>query len=54
MIFTKITHIELPETAKTGEGFTVLMHTNGTVPFAQLIIRHEDGWEWIVKNIFWA
>ncbi len=50
MIFTKITQIELPERAKTGEGFTVMMYTNGTVPFAQLIIRHEDGWEWIVGD----
>ncbi|BAP54721.1 glycosyl hydrolase, family 57 [Thioploca ingrica] len=50
MIFTNIKKIELPKTAKLGEGFTVVMVANGEVPFPQLIVRHADGWQWIVKE----
>jgi hypothetical protein len=50
MIFTSIKNIELPKTAKPGEGFTVVMVANGEVPFPQLILRHADGWQWIVKE----
>ncbi len=50
MIFTKITEITLPEDVETGKGFTISMQTDGKVPFAQLIIRHPDSWEWIVKE----
>ncbi|RKZ86709.1 MAG: glycosyl hydrolase family 57 [Candidatus Parabeggiatoa sp. nov. 1] len=50
MIFTKIEKVELPETASINKGFTVVMVADGEVPFAQLIVRHNDGWEWIVKE----
>jgi len=50
MIFTRIEKVELPETAKINKGFTVVMTTNGKVPYAQLIVRQNDGWEWIVKD----
>ncbi len=50
MIFTRIQHIELPESAKVGKGFSILMETDGDVPFAQVIVRHTDGWEWIVRD----
>ena len=50
MIFTKIKKIELPKTAEAGKGFTVIMETDGIVPFAQMIVRHGNGWEWIVKE----
>jgi hypothetical protein len=50
MIFTRIEKVELPETAQVGKGFSVVMITDGEVPFAQVIVRHADGWEWIVKD----
>lgn len=50
MIFTKIKHVELPEMARVGKGFSVLMETDGKVPFVQVIVRHTDGWEWIVRD----
>jgi hypothetical protein len=50
MIFTSIEKVELPDTAEEGKGFALAMKANGEVPFAQVIIRHADGWEWIVKE----
>lgn len=50
MIFTRIEKVELPTTVEVGKGFTVVMVTNGEVPFAQIIVRHTDGWEWIIKD----
>jgi len=50
MIFTSIEKIDLPKTAEVGKGFTVIMTANGKVPFAQVIVRHNDNWEWIVKE----
>jgi hypothetical protein len=50
MIFTRIEKIELPEIAQIDKGFTVIMVANGEVPFAQIIVRHVGGWEWIVKE----
>ncbi len=50
MIFTSIKKVELPKIAEVGEGFTIVMEANGKVPFAQVIVRHADGWEWIVRD----
>ncbi|MDM8518456.1 hypothetical protein QUF64_00300 [Anaerolineales bacterium HSG6] len=50
MSFTKIKQVNLPTAAKAGEGFKVVIEVDGEIPFAQLIIRHADGWEWIVKE----
>ncbi|OQW93619.1 MAG: glycosyl hydrolase family 57 [Beggiatoa sp. IS2] len=50
MVFTTIKQVKLPETVEAGGGFHVTMLADGKVPFAQLIIRHRDGWEWIVKE----
>ena len=50
MLFTKITNVVLPQTAETGKGFPVIMETDGEVPFAQIIVRHTDGWEWVVRG----
>ncbi len=50
MIFTKIETVELPKTAKVGKGFTIIITANGEMPFVQVIVRHADGWEWIVKG----
>ncbi len=50
MLFTRIEKIELPETAEVGKSFTVVMAVNGEAPFVQLIVRHNGGWEWIVKG----
>lgn len=50
MIFTKITEVELPEKVEVGTGFEVVITTDGEVPFAQLIVRQTNGWEWIVKE----
>jgi hypothetical protein len=50
MVFTNIKKIELPKTAEIGKGFTIIIEANGEIPFAQVIIRHTDGWEWIVKE----
>jgi hypothetical protein len=50
MIFTRIKEIQLPPNAEVGKGFTIIMITDGQVPWPQLIIRHADGWEWIVKE----
>ncbi len=50
MIFKKIKKVILPETAEVGQGFEVQMVSDGEVPFAQLIVRHTDGWEWIVRD----
>ncbi|MBE9561804.1 MAG: glycosyl hydrolase family 57, partial [Proteobacteria bacterium] len=50
MIFTNIKTIEIPDKIKLGTDFTVIMTADGEVPFAQIIIRHSDGWEWIVKD----
>ena len=44
MIFTTIKHVELPEMATVGTGFTIVFEANGDVPFAQIIVRHDDGW----------
>ena len=52
MIFISIEKVELPKTVKVGEGFTLVMVADGEVPFAQVIVRHDDGWEWIVKGSF--
>lgn len=50
MIFTRIEKVDLPKTAQLNKGFTVIMTANGEVPYAQLIVRQNDGWEWIVKD----
>lgn len=50
MIFSRITYVELPEYAELGKGFTVTMDTDGDVPFAQIIVRHADGWEWVIRD----
>ena len=50
MIFSRIVHVELPENAETGKGFSVVMEADGEIPFAQIILRHEDGWEWIIRD----
>ena len=50
MSFTKIEQVDLPKIAKAGEGFKVIIEADGEIPFAQLIVRHADGWEWIVKE----
>ncbi len=50
MIFTSIKTIELPEKIDVGQGFTIVVIADGEMPFAQIIIRHSDGWEWIVKE----
>lgn len=50
MIFTNIEQVELPQQPRVGEGFTVVMITNGEVPFPQLILRHHDGWERFIKD----
>jgi hypothetical protein len=50
VIFTTIKHVELPETAVVGTGFTIVFEANGDVPFAQIIVRHDDDWKWLVKD----
>ncbi len=50
MIFNNIETIELPEKIEVNKAFIVVMVADGEVPFAQIIIRHSDGWEWIVKD----
>lgn len=50
MIFNKIKHIELPQQAQVGEGFSVTMITDGVVPFGQVIIRQHDNGQWIVRD----
>ena len=50
MIFKNIKQVKLPKTAKVGKGFTIIVETDGKMPFAQIIVRHTDGWEWIVKG----
>ena len=50
MIFTNIKKVELPKTAKVGKGFSVIITFNNKMPFIQVIVRHADGWEWIVKD----
>lgn len=50
MIFSRILRVELPKIAEVGKGFTVAMIADGEVPFAQVILRHGDGWEWICKD----
>jgi len=50
MIFTKIVRVEVPERAEVGKGFNVIMQADGDVPFAQVILRHADGWEWIIRD----
>ncbi len=50
MSFSRIIRVELPEQAEVGKGFLVTMEADGEVPFAQIIVRHADGWEWVVKD----
>jgi len=50
MIFKNIKQVKLPKIAEIGKSFTVLIETDGEVPFAQIILRHADGWEWIIKE----
>ncbi|MCP4396392.1 MAG: glycosyl hydrolase family 57 [bacterium] len=50
MIFTRIINVELPENAEVGKGFSVVMEADGEIPFAQIILRHKDGWEWIIRD----
>ncbi|GEM_PF-915056 len=50
MIFNHIEHIELPQTVIVGHGFHLTAITNGYAPFIQVILRHADGWEWIIKD----
>ncbi|OQW93886.1 MAG: glycosyl hydrolase family 57 [Beggiatoa sp. IS2] len=54
MIFTRILQVELPKIAEVGKGFTVVMIADGEIPFAQVILRHGDGWEWICKEKYVA
>ncbi len=49
-LFTRIESVDLPATAVEGKGFSVTMQTDGEIPFAQCIVRHEDGREWIVRD----
>ena len=51
MIFTRIERIEVPERAETGSGFEVSMYTDGEVPFPQLILRQQEGREWLVREV---
>ncbi|PIE36241.1 glycosyl hydrolase family 57 [candidate division KSB3 bacterium] len=50
MIFNRIVHVGLPDQAEVGKGFIVTMETDGDIPFAQIIVRHADGWEWVVRD----
>lgn len=50
MIFTQIKHVELPETAEAGKGLTIVIEADGDMPFVQVIVRHADGREWIVRD----
>lgn len=50
MVFKTIQKIELPTQTEVGQGFQVTLVADGHIPFPQLIIRHDDGWEWIVKE----
>lgn len=50
MTFTKIKKVTLPKKAEAGKGFVVTIELDGEAPFLQMIIRHTDGWEWIVKD----
>jgi hypothetical protein len=50
MSLQSIRRVELPERVRVGEGFVVRMQTEGEPRFAQLIVRHADGHEWIVRD----
>lgn len=50
MLFTTITQIILPETARISAGFPIVIEADGEIPFAQVIVRHADGWHWIVRD----
>ena len=50
MNFSRIIRVELPEQAEVGKGFIVAMEADGDIPFAQIIVRHADGWEFVVRD----
>lgn len=50
MIFTQILTILVPDDAATGAGFSIHLEADGDMPFVQAIVRHADGWEWIVRD----
>lgn len=52
MAFTKITNVVLPDAAEAGKGFPIILETDGDAPFVQVIVRHADGWEWVVRDKF--
>lgn len=47
MVFSTIIKLQVPHQITTGQGFEVLMHTDGEVPFPQLILRQENRPEWV-------
>lgn len=49
-VFQTISEVELPENPVEEAGFNVIVNTDGVMPFVQLILRQEGGWEWIVKG----
>lgn len=51
MVFTQISKIILPDDATIGAGFTIRIEADADIPFVQAIVRHADGWEWIVHDV---
>lgn len=49
-MFTSIEHVELPSQIRVGEGFNFWVVADGEIPFAQVILRQQDGWERIIKG----
>ncbi len=50
-VFTRIEEVELPKSSpRVGEAFEIAIKTDGALPFAQIILRHADGWEWIIRD----
>jgi hypothetical protein len=50
MLFTTITRITLPDEATVGTGFALQIEADGDMPFVQVIVRHADGWQQIVRD----
>ena len=50
MVFTQILKVTLPDYVIMGKGFTIRFEADAEIPFAQVIVRHADGWEWIVRD----
>jgi hypothetical protein len=50
MIFTRIKNIDLPDSVESGSAFELTMHTDGLVPFPQLIIYQADNWQYLVND----